>query len=64
MRPAPLLINHHVVAGEDRVIERDDFLSRGGELWGFEMVTPTAKRPFVRDLFGLWIDAIGRVEEH
>jgi S1-C subfamily serine protease len=40
------------------------FLSRGGELWGFEMATPVAKQPFVRDLFGTWIGAIGPTEEH
>jgi S1-C subfamily serine protease len=38
------------------------FLSRAGELWGFEMVAPPAKQPFVRDLFGTWIDTLTQAE--
>ncbi len=39
------------------------FLARDGVLWGFEMATPLAKHPFVRDLFGTWIGAIGRTDQ-
>jgi S1-C subfamily serine protease len=36
------------------------FLARDGALWGFEMVSPVAKQPFVRDLFAAWIGAVAR----
>jgi hypothetical protein len=38
------------------------FVSGGDGLWGFEMVAPVAKQPFVRDLFEAWIGTIGQGE--
>ena len=45
--------------GVTRAVE-GSFVSRADGLWGLEMETPMAKRPFVRDVFRAWVEWIGR----